>query len=177
MPKLDILGRPSWGFSLPVGRLPPTRFRPLNHAWGGQEKPLRRQTISYGVVLKNPFITSTELKKMYPELLRNVATCTIRERLQRHLHLPSQHAAVKPLATAGMKCRRLQFARRYEDWTPEKWMQTCFSDELTFKTVHVKHCRWSPNSIRYHPIYSAKVVKHPPSVMVWGTELGTYFFS
>lgn len=48
-------------------------------------------------VMQNPFIISTEIKKMYPELLQDVASRTICERLQKHLGLPAYKAAIKPL--------------------------------------------------------------------------------
>lgn len=39
---------------------------------------------------------------MYPELLKIITTRTIRERLQRHLNLPSCKVAIKPMFTEEM---------------------------------------------------------------------------
>lgn len=99
---------------------------------------------------------------------------TICERLQRHLNLPSRHAAMKPLVTVRMKRQRLMFAHKYKDWTPEQWMKVCFSDESTFRCIRMcaRRVRRPEGSNRYHPRYTAKTVKHPASVMVWGIFSG-----
>lgn len=58
-------------------------------------------------VMSNKSITAIELKSKYPELLHNVATRTIRHRLQKDLGLPSCRAAKKPLLTAAMEKKDL----------------------------------------------------------------------
>ncbi|CAJ0956160.1 unnamed protein product [Ranitomeya imitator] len=78
-------------------------------------------------VMSHPSITK------YPMLLQNIATRTIRHRLQKDLGLPSYRAAKKPLLTAAMKTKRLAFCKKYQDWTSEEWKKVMFSDESTFR--------------------------------------------
>ena len=87
-------------------------------------------------VKQNPSITTAEIKKKHPELLQNLAVRTIQHRLQKDLGLPCRRAAKKLLLTDTMKKKRLQFAKKYRDWTPEQWKSVMWSnDESTFRLV------------------------------------------
>lgn len=125
-------------------------------------------------VLSNPAITAVELKINHKELLQNVATRTIRHRLQKDLDLPIRRAAKKPMLTAAMKKKRLGFCKKYKDWTSEQWKKVMFSDESTFRLVRggSKTVRRPSTVSRYDPKYTVKTVKHPDSVMVWGAFSG-----
>ncbi|KAK4290146.1 hypothetical protein Pmani_002538 [Petrolisthes manimaculis] len=68
-----------------------------------KKTPERTDTLIKRCVIKNPFITSVEIKKEYPELLRNVSERTIRDRLHRDLKLRAHRAARKPYLTKSMK--------------------------------------------------------------------------
>ena len=132
------------------------------------DKLLKRQ------VMSNPSITAVELKNKYSELLQNVATRTIRHRLQKDLGLPSRRAAKKPMLTRTMKKKRLNFCKKYADWSSESWKKVMFSDESTFRLVRggSKIIRRPRNVSRYDPKFTVKTVKHPESVMVWGAFSG-----
>lgn len=135
-------------------------------------------------VMSNHSITAIELKSKYPELLHNVATRTIRHRLQKDLGLPSRRAVKKPLLTAAMKKKRLDFCKKYQDWTSEKWKKVMFNDENTFKLVRgdSKIVRRPNTTSRYDLTCTIKTVKQTDNVTVWGTfnrNKGTecpYFF-
>lgn len=132
------------------------------------DKLLRRE------VLKNPRLTASELKSCYPILLEKPSIRTLRHRLQKDLQLPSRIASKKPLLTDAMKKKRLAFAKKYKDWTPEQWEKVLWSDESTFQMFnhHHRRVRRPPSISRYNIAYTLPTVKHPVSVMVWGCFSG-----
>ena len=71
------------------------------------DKLLKREVTSY------PSITAVELKNKHHKLLHNVSTRTICHRLQKDLGLPCRRAAKKPLLTAAMKKKRINFCKKY----------------------------------------------------------------
>ena len=83
--------------------------------------------------------------------------------------MPARRAAKKPLLTKAMKKKRLDFCRKYKDWTSEQWQKVMFSDESTFRLVrgNSKIVRRPSDVSRYDPLYTVKTVKHAVSVMVW----------
>jgi len=132
------------------------------------DKLLKHEVTSY------PSITAVELKSKHTELLHNVSTRTIRHRLQKDLKLPCRRAAKKPMLTAAMKKKKLNFCMKYRCWTAAEWRKVMFSDESTFKLV-----RGVPNMVRrlstaswYDPKFTVKTVKHPGSVTMWGAFSG-----
>jgi hypothetical protein len=108
----------------------PTSYIPCHKPIVGGPRKTSKQTddILRRAVMKEPAISSTELKKMYPELLKNVSLRTIRHRLQIDLELPSRRAAKKPLLTKKMKDKRIAFAKKYVGWSKERWSKVMFSD-------------------------------------------------
>lgn len=125
-------------------------------------------------VMKQPTITSSEIKKANPKVLGHVSQRTIRRRLQVDLKLPSRKAARKPMLSAVMKTKRVAFAKKYKDWTPEQWSSVMFSDESAFKCVQMRHrtVRRPVGSSPFDQRYTVKTVKHPDGVMVWGCFSG-----
>ena len=119
-------------------------------------------------------ISSTQLRRIYSNLFKNVSLRTIRHRLQKDLNMPSRRAAKKPLFTDKMKQKRLEFAYKYKDWTKEMWNSVMFSDESTFKCIRssCNRVRHPPGSNRFASKYTFKTVKHPDFVMLWGTYSG-----
>jgi len=115
----------------------------------------------------NPFISCTEIKKELPFL-----TChsrTISRRLSDKFGLKSRRAARKPLLTKIQRNKRLQFCKKYRNWTSDMWRQVTFSDESTFQqfgTYH--HFVRRPVGTRYNPRYTSATMKHPQKQMVWG---------
>ena len=71
-------------------------------------------------VLKNPKITAGELKKIHPQLLRNVSERTTQHRLQKELGLPTFRPAHKPLFTRAMVKKCLAFSHKYKEWSVTK---------------------------------------------------------
>lgn len=125
-------------------------------------------------VLKNPKITAGQLKKMHPQLLRDVSQRTIQHRLTKQLKMPTRVPAKKPLLTPAMMKKRLAFARQYEAWTEDDWKKVMWSDESTFRcfTERQGRVRRPVGASRYEEQYLKKTVRHPPSLMVWGCYSG-----
>ncbi|KAK4288764.1 hypothetical protein Pmani_038229 [Petrolisthes manimaculis] len=83
---------------------------------GAKKKTSKRtDTLIRRSVIKNPFVTSIEIKKEYPELLKDVSERTVRHRLHRDLNLRAHRAARKPTLTKAMKRKRLEFCAKYKD--------------------------------------------------------------
>jgi hypothetical protein len=78
----------------------------------------------------NPWLSAAELN-----LLGNVSVRTIQNRLLKELDLPSRCAAQKPLLTKEMIRKRLQFGRRYRNWTKEQLAKVMWSAERNFSLV------------------------------------------
>ena len=124
--------------------------------------------------MKDQTITAKELKDQVKGPFENISIWTIQHRLQKDLKMPSQSAVMKSLITSKMKKKRLDFAKKYKDWTPEQWMKVMFSVESTFRTIMSVHrqVRWPISSYKYISWYTIKTMKHPDSVMVWGCFTG-----
>jgi hypothetical protein len=73
-----------------------------------------------------------------------------------------------------MKKKRIAFAQKYKDWTTEQWSRVMFSDESTFRCIRATKTkvRRPMGSDRYDSRYTVKTVKHPESLMVWGSFSG-----
>jgi hypothetical protein len=125
------------------------------------------------------------LKKRIPALA-DKAEHSVQHALQKYLKMPSHVMAMKPLLTLSkMIVKRLKFAKKYAQWTAEDWSKVMYSDESTFccmKNIRKKVRRPSVSN-RFDTKYTAKTVKHPASVMVWGCfsanlgRRGIYFLS
>ena len=73
-----------------------------------------------------------------------------------------------------MKKRHLAFAKKYAHWTTEEWKKVMFFDESNFQVFRmgsttVRHPR---SSDCFDPRYTVPTVKHPESVMLWGSFSG-----
>ena len=93
----------------PAGYIPyhkPIKGRPRKTS-KKYDKLLKRE------VEKDPMISSTQLKRIYPNLFKHVSLRTIRHLLQKDLNMPSRRAAKKPLLTDNIKQKRLEFAYKY----------------------------------------------------------------
>ncbi len=88
-------------------------------------------------ILKYPMMTAKELKEELAQELQNVSVHTIQHRLQKDLKIPCRSAAMKPLITEKMRKKRVAFAKKFKDWTPEQWGKVMFRDESTFRTLRV----------------------------------------
>ncbi|XP_042217888.1 uncharacterized protein LOC121863330 [Homarus americanus] len=120
---------------------------------------------------KNPTLTARKLKENNPALLQDVSVRCISDHLLKDLQYRSCCAKVLPLLSAKNVWDRIAFSKKYKDWTLEDWEQVLWSDESTFVVssgCRSKRVRRPKGSDPNDPRYTAKVVKHAPSVMVWG---------
>lgn len=124
------------------------------------------------MVKKNPFITALKIKE---KLKLDLSVRYIQNMLHENGY-PARKAAKKPLLTPAMIDKRLKFAQDHLDWTEDDWMKVMFSDESTFRLIRgtQKTVRRPSGSNRYSQEFCVKTVKHPGSVMVWGSFDGTY---
>ena len=83
--------------------------------------------------MRDPFLTPCGLQEKIPEL-RDVARSTIRNIISKELKIPSHVAARKPFLTEAQKQRRLDWAKRHENWSGAKWSKVLWSDE-----THIPH--------------------------------------
>jgi hypothetical protein len=102
--------------------------------------------------------------------LADKAESSVQHALQKYLKMPSGVMAMQPLLTSKMMAKRLKFAEKYAHWTPEDWSKVMYSDESTFRCVRNirKKVRRPSGSNRFNTKHTAKTVKLPTSVMVWG---------
>lgn len=82
--------------------------------------------------------------------------------------LKSHKPAAKPRLTDAMKQKRLNFARRYRNWTVAEWSKVLYSDEscIVQSNPRKRHVRRSVG-MRYDVRYTIQMMKHPPSHMIW----------
>ena len=75
----------------------------------------------------------------------------------------------KPRLTLAMKLKRLQFAKKYKDWTNQQWSRILFSDETTIQQFasRKRTVRRTPGT-RCNETFTQQTMKHTPSVMIWG---------
>ena len=119
---------------------------------------------------KDPFISATEIKRNLPLSVANISVDTIKRRLRQHFKAPIRRTARKPLLTTTMLKKRLAFCKKYKNWSQADWRKVLFSDEATFLQFPAgpRFVRRPLKSSAVNPRYTARTVKHPPSIMVWG---------
>ncbi len=144
----------------------------------GSGRPRKLTSHVLGVVRrhiqKNLRSTAADLKTSCLELA-NIAKRTISQALQKHLSTPSRVATMRPLLSAKMKKKRLQFAKKNtRAWSVADWSKVMYSDESTFCYIMAtrRKVRRPSGSNRFDSPYTVKTVKHPDSVMVWGCFSG-----
>ena len=119
-----------------------------------------------------PIYCTCSAKKIRAELgetgLR-ISRRTISRRLTDEFRLKSRKPAWKPRLTPAMKLKRLQFAKKYKDWTSQQWSRVLFSGETTIQQfASRKRTVRRPPGTRYNVRLTQQTMKHPPSVMIWG---------
>jgi hypothetical protein len=163
---LDVIGRL---FAKTEGK--PKNFVPPRQKGSGRPRKFTTEVLNniQFHINREPTLTAGELKKRIPALA-DKAECSVQHALQKYLKMPSRVMAMKPLLTSKMMVKRLKFAKKYAHWTPEDWSKVMFSDESTFRCVRNirKKVRRPSGFNRFDTKYTAKTVKHPASVIVWG---------
>lgn len=117
----------------------------------------------------DPFVTAPQIRRNLDFALLDVSTRTIQRRL-REKYGPARKPSKKPLLTAVMRQKRLQFCYKYRHWTAMDWRRVMFSDESTFQMLNSTNAvvRRLPGASPSNPRYTVKTMKHPLSIMVWG---------
>lgn len=119
--------------------------------------------------LRDRRATSENLRRQWQECGVAASSRTVRRRLW-DSGLKSCIPRKKPLLTTAMMRRRLDWARRYRSWTSADWCKVVFSDESTLQILDDR-----TSAVRrrvgeaYHPACVVRTVKHPQSIMVWGS--------
>jgi len=68
-----------------------------------------------------------------------------------------------------VKLKRLQFVKKFEDWTSQQWFRVLFSDETTIQQLASrKRTMRRPSGTQYNERFTQQTMKHPPSVVIWG---------
>lgn len=116
-----------------------------------------------------PKITARELKENNPRLLGDVSIRTVNRRVS-ELGYSGHRQVKKPILTDKQKDRRLNWAKKYGDWTPQQWSEVLWSDEATFTVTCNRggHVYRRAGSDPLDPRYTCGTTKHPDSLMVWG---------
>ena len=150
----------------------PVYLIPKRKSGSGRPKKITKGDIQKikKAIEKNPMMTSKDLKIELK--LKKISTRTIRRVLLEDLSLPSFVAAQKPLLTKSMKEKRIKFSRKYLNWTHKMWRKCLFTDESEFETISrnkYSKVRRKKGEDRYQTKFIKKVVKHPASIMIWGS--------
>ena len=118
-------------------------------------------------VLENRKSSLKELLHKVRERGVAISRRTLRRRLK-EAGLVAKRPLRKPLLTPTMIRKRLQWAKKYKNWTEEDWDKVIFSDESTFVILEDKseHVRRRPGE-ELLPECLKSTVKHPTFAMVW----------
>jgi len=137
---------------------------------GRPRKTTRRDDILIKrCVVKSPTFSAKKIRAELGETGSRISRRTISRRLTDEFGLKSRKPARKPRLTQAMKLKRLQFAKKYKDWTSQQWSRVLFSDETTVQQfASRKRTARRPPGTRYNERFTQQTMKHPPSVMIWG---------
>ncbi len=80
----------------------------------------------------NPSLTGCHIKEGNPNLLAGVSLCTIPNVLCPDLEYHSYRGNEKPLINDSQRNKRVQFAKKYQDWTLDKQRIVVWFGESTF---------------------------------------------
>ena len=81
----------------------------------------------------------------------------------------------KPLVTRRQRENRINFAKKYQTWSEEDWLNVLWSDEATFNVTcnRGSHVYRRRGSDPLDPRYLKNTDKFPDSLMVWGCFSGS----
>jgi len=144
-----------------------------HHRYGGGRPSKvgdRTLTIVRWELEKNPTITAKQIKEMHKDILQGTAVRTLQKIIRNKLKYRKVTAKSKPMVTDAQRMKRLAFAKNYSSWTQEDWRKVLWTDESVFRVSDTKGKKvWRrKGSDPCDPRFTAKTLKHPPSLMVWG---------
>jgi hypothetical protein len=90
----------------------------------------------YRIVMAQPTISAREIKQLHPNVFENISIRTIQHRLLTDLALRASRDAEKPNLNDRMRRSKLQFCKKYKDWTPQDWIKVLYSVESLFTTFN-----------------------------------------
>ena len=128
----------------------------------------RTDSIFRRIVVANPTASATFIATQLP-VADTPSVHTIRRRLTNDFKLKAYRPAYKPLLSRKNVKDRLLFCRAHCQWTVDDWAQVMFSDESTIRQFnrYAPYIRRPPGE-RFNRRYTIPIVKHSPSVMIWG---------
>jgi len=101
---------------------------------GRPRKTTRRNDILIErCVVKPPTCSAKKIRAELGETGSRISRRTNSRRLTDEFGLKSRKPARKPRLASAMKLKRLQFAKKYKDWTSQQWSRVLFSDETTIQ--------------------------------------------
>jgi len=119
-------------------------------------------------VMKSPPCSAKKIRAELGETGSRISRRTISHHLTDEFGLKSWKPARKPRLTPAVKLKRLQFAKKYKDWTSQQWSRVLFSNETTIQQFALrKRTVRRPPGTRYNERFTQQTMKHPPSVMIW----------
>jgi len=135
---------------------------------GRPQKTTRRDDILMKrCVVKSPTYSAKKIRAELGETGSRIIRRTISRRLADEFGFKSQKPARKPGLTPAMKLKRLQFAKKYKDWTSQQWSRVLFSDETRIQQyASRKTTVRRPPGTRYNERFTQQTMNHPPSVMI-----------
>jgi transposase len=137
----------------------------------GRKKKLSRRAQQHLVleIAKNPTANSEYLKSFLHNHLNIIVTAqTVRNYLVT-LGFRCSLSLKKPLLTKRHKEMRLKFAKKYVNQPPEFWRKVVFTDETRISVINNarRQFLWRKKGDKLR--ITLPTVKHPPSVMLWGS--------
>jgi len=149
-----------------------------NHSLENKPKPGRPPTINKltqrritNLITSRRCSSAVEAQKVLEEKENiNISAPTIR-RILRNNGLVSRVKRKKPYLSKEHQKRRLEFAKKYENWTIEDWSRVIWSDESKFKIFGSdgKQYYWKYPNEPLNQFHVKPTVKFGGgSVMIWG---------
>jgi transposase len=119
--------------------------------------------------------TATEVKNYWNRTKENTISLTEVRNILKAGGLQARVRIKKPLLTREVKAKRLEWAKRHESWTLQKWEKVLWSDETKFELYPTGYRRYvwlsrgDPLSIR---VIKPTVYHKGGKIFVWGCISG-----